>query len=283
MPCPLCAAADSRLFAVYERHKLETCASCGLVYQDPGKLRGGASLIEEIYDEAWVAMREQYGHFTFMNHAVFNALLLDMVAPAKGKLLEIGSGTGEFLYMARCGGWDVVGIEPSAAACAYASAKYGLPLNRSPWNRELAASGGPYQAIAAWHVLEHLDQPVAFMREAASLLSPDGVIAFSVPNRRSLMNMLHGMRSALYAEVDHLCHFDLANIRQLASAAGIGIRMLFTRQYVHGFEDLLAAHPVFAGLSLEQRMGLIARLQGEGAGHEIVCAAYKAPEGSAIT
>ena len=29
MPCPLCDVADSRLFAVYERHKLESCPSCG--------------------------------------------------------------------------------------------------------------------------------------------------------------------------------------------------------------------------------------------------------------
>ena len=242
MPCPLCAA-DSRRSLSYERHKLESCPSCGLVYPYTGNPRGAASVIEEIYDAALVAMREKYGQLTFMNHAVFNSLLLEMVGPAK-ELLEVGSGTGEFLYMARCGGWEVVGIEPSSASCAYASAKYGLPLNRSLWNRSLPRAAALIRPSRLGMCLNISIGRLRFCSKRHRCWRWFAATVFSVPNRLSLMNLLHGIRSPLYAEVDHLCHFDLANVLQLAAAAGLGIRMLFTRQYVHGFEDFLAAHPV---------------------------------------
>ncbi|MBM7563933.1 class I SAM-dependent methyltransferase [Paenibacillus sacheonensis] len=283
MSCPLCAAVGFEMFAAYATHKLVVCQTCGLVYQPYDRERDAAALIEEIYDEAWVSLREKYGQVTYLNHTVFNTLLLEMTAPGKGRLLEIGSGTGEFLYMAKCGGWETVGIEPSAASCGYAAAKYGLPLLRSMWSPELAARSGPYDAIVAWHVLEHMERPVTFLTEAASLLEPGGLIAFSVPNRESLMNEIHGVRSPLYTETDHLCHYDLGNVRQLAAAAGLRVHMLFTRQYVYGFEQLLADHPVLDGLSAEQRMGLIARLQGEGRGHEIICVAFPLTDRRAVS
>lgn len=46
------------------------------------------------------------------------------------------------------------------------------------------ASLGPFDYAVASHVFEHLPNPVAWLRDVASLLVPGGLIALAVPDRR---------------------------------------------------------------------------------------------------
>ncbi|MDD2400600.1 MAG: hypothetical protein PHI90_08095 [Clostridia bacterium] len=80
-------------------------------------------------------MRDKYVQNTFLQHSTFNTMLLNIFAPQKGELLEIGAGTGEFLYMAQSAGWNVTGIEPSTPSCSYALEKYKINLINSVWKQ----------------------------------------------------------------------------------------------------------------------------------------------------
>ncbi|GAA0358956.1 hypothetical protein GCM10008968_13280 [Bacillus horti] len=232
-------------------------------------------MVQAIYNESWIKMREQYAHLTFQDHATFNTLQLEMFAPQKGRLLEIGSGTGEFLHMAKHAGWDVTGLEPSSLSCRYAMQHYQLELIPTILTDELANRLEPFEAIAIWHVLEHVPKPVAFLNQVADLLKDDGVLFFSVPNLKSFMNTSYGAHSPIFTEVDHLYHYSEKSIPLLLEHTPFSIEALFTRQLANQLEQIYRKKFGASSLKLEAKMALMSNLQGQGKGHEICCVARK--------
>ena len=66
---------------------------------------------------------EKAYHFV-KNIALKNKLnLINSLQPAKGRILDIGAGTGDFLNVAKQNGWETIGVEPSDKAKAIALKK----------------------------------------------------------------------------------------------------------------------------------------------------------------
>lgn len=78
----------------------------------------------------------------------------NLLGDKKGKLLEIGSGTGKLLAKCKEIGWDVIGIEPSADARKIAKEINGVELLKDLEKVELKQ--GSVNTVMLWHVLEHL-------------------------------------------------------------------------------------------------------------------------------
>ncbi|MGE5372468.1 MAG: class I SAM-dependent methyltransferase [Solirubrobacterales bacterium] len=213
---------------------------------------------------------------TFVEHSLFQLTLVSAVRPDGRTLLEIGPGTGEFLHLSHSAGWEVCGIEPSAAACADARQKYGLKLIPGQWNRRLV-EGRFFDAVVFWQVLEHLADPLGFLREAASVLNPDGLLIFSLPNRSAFVNSVLGTKSPLFSNPGHLYHYTASNVRRLAQKASLKVISLFSREEPIRFLREIGSQLRFAGSdrqpSIEDQMAVIGHLQGTCQGHELYCVA----------
>ena len=59
---------------------------------------------------------EKLYHLVKSNALKNKVTLITKENPTKGKLLDIGAGTGDFLTQARCSGWNCIGIEPNENA-----------------------------------------------------------------------------------------------------------------------------------------------------------------------
>ncbi len=57
------------------------------------------------------------------NYAIKNKITLINKEQEKGKLLDVGCGTGDFLFAAKNNGWNVTGIEPNQKARSIANKK----------------------------------------------------------------------------------------------------------------------------------------------------------------
>ncbi|MEC0232528.1 class I SAM-dependent methyltransferase [Paenibacillus alba] len=271
--CPICEAAESKMYHRYPSFNLMKCSGCEVIYRESLESVQQDQLIMDIYDEKWVAMRDQYAVNTLREHASFNTMLLDMFVQKKGKLLEIGSGTGEFLWLAREAGWEVTGVEPSAVACEYANERYSLALHNEIWHEFIFEQGESFDAIVFWHVLEHIPNPKSFMKQVKCLLNPEGRVLFSLPNLHSLTNAILGTASPILVEEDHLCHYAKEHIEQLMDLSGYEIISLFSREEPARLERDLRLNPAVQGYLTNMRetekIKMMIGLQAGWHGHEI--------------
>ena len=112
-------------------------------------------------------------------------------------VLDFGCGSGEFLAVCRENGADVTGIEPGKDYANFAREEYGLEILNDSWEN-IDLGDRKFQVITAFHVFEHLRDPLAAMKWLSSHISDDGVIAIAVPDlspnpnsRRQLFEDLH--------------------------------------------------------------------------------------------
>jgi 2-polyprenyl-3-methyl-5-hydroxy-6-metoxy-1,4-benzoquinol methylase len=134
----------------------------------------------------------------------------------KGTLLDIGAGTGDFLYEAKRDGWATMGTEPNTGAAEIAKSK-GVELITSTAGLETYS----FDAITMWHVLEHVPDPSDQLRELKRLIKPNGTIFIAVPNFKSRDAVVYGPFWAAYDVPRHLWHFSETAISKLASQVGL--------------------------------------------------------------
>ncbi|MBP6557362.1 MAG: class I SAM-dependent methyltransferase [Flavobacterium sp.] len=142
--------------------------------------------------------------------ALKNKLKLINTQSPKGKLLDIGAGTGDFLVVAKNDGWQTTGIEPNAKAKRIAINK-GVTFAES-----LAAlETNSFDVITMWHVLEHVPNLDEYITELKRLIKPTGTIIIAVPNFKSFDANFYGRYWAAYDVPRHIWHFSKTAIEKL--------------------------------------------------------------------
>jgi SAM-dependent methyltransferase len=158
-----------------------------------------------------------------------------------GSLLDVGTGIGQFLSLARTSYSEVYGTEVSATAIAIAKRKYGLDLFHGSVE-ELVRQGRVFDNITLFHVLEHVPDPKAMLKTCHSLLPVGGCLVIAVPNEvtslRAFKRWLFGKikkpqgtgllglpRLTLDGSIDeiHLSHFTPSVLRSVLLATGFSV------------------------------------------------------------
>ena len=98
---------------------------------------------------------------------------------ARGPILEIGSGIGTFLRVARESGLPGVGFDLDSAACAHGRSAHNLDLRAEWWN---SATTPDFRTMVCISVLEHIHEPRALLREMIQCcLRKNALLYVSVP------------------------------------------------------------------------------------------------------
>lgn len=176
----------------------------------------------------------------------------DAPSLAGRRVLEIGSGQGNLLRAAARAGATVTGIEPSPAARLARERTPGATvLEADPATVALQPRG--YDVCVAADVIEHVPDPVAFLRRIHDALEPGGELILTTPNSRSLFARFLGPGWFEYKQ-EHLWYFSDENVRLLLIRTGFG-EIRVTRQVKVLSFDYLAAHfarypvPVLSGVA----------------------------------
>jgi ubiquinone/menaquinone biosynthesis C-methylase UbiE len=158
---------------------------------------GKRSLFEKVY------------HF-IKSIAVKNKVKLINAKSEKGKLLDIGAGTGDFLVAAKNDGWQTLGIEPNVKAKTIA-------INKGVYFADNLSDLESYSfdVITLWHVLEHVPNLEEYLKELKRLLKPSGKIIIAVPNFKSFDANFYGRHWAAYDVPRHIWHFSKTSIDKL--------------------------------------------------------------------
>jgi len=139
-----------------------------------------------------------------------------------GEVLDVGCGGGAFLARARSLGWRVVGVEPDRRAVEVARAAHGLDV-RAGTLEEQRFAAGRFDAVTSSHVIEHVHDPLEFLRECGRVLKPGGRIVVVTPNTESLGRRRLGAAWIGLDPPRHLHLFSCATLRRLAVRAGLTV------------------------------------------------------------
>ena len=213
-----------------------------LVYQDPTYYQGGRSgYADTSYFDQEAALR-----------ATFKSLLrnLEKRGMTGGDLLEVGSGYGYLLDEARAYFDRRTGTEFSPEAAARA--------------RETGADvfvGGieqlPDQLIfdcaLGIQVIEHIYDPVAFMRQLVARIKPGGYILLATPDIGGALQKLMGRSWPSFKVPEHVVYYDFNTLQRLLTH--VGLTSVARLPYPHAFPfGLISAK---FGLSLPRALSRV--------------------------
>lgn len=161
--------------------------------------------------------------------------LIESLNPAKGNLLDIGAGTGDFLLEAKKNNWQTTGFEPNPKARKIAISK-GLSLVEDIKH----IPDNSVDVITMWHVLEHVPDVEKEISELKRMLKPNGVIIIAVPNYKSYDAKYYGAYWAAYDVPRHLWHFSKTAIQKLFGRQGLDLIKILPMKFDSFYVSLLS-------------------------------------------
>jgi SAM-dependent methyltransferase len=191
------------------------CTTCHILFTNP---RPTSNHISRYYD-----FPEYYSHndslkgltqliYQLIRKITINQKikLLNNLNPKKGKLLDFGCGTGEFIYQAKKKGWTVTGIEPNQKARQQAKAKLDHGIYK---NLGLLKKDDRFDIITLFHVIEHIHDLRKVMKKLISHLKSSAYIIIAIPNPDSFDANIYKEDWAGWDIPRHLYHFGTESIK----------------------------------------------------------------------
>lgn len=178
---------------------------------------------------------EKAYHFV-KNIALKNKLnLINGEQSRKGRVLDIGAGTGDFLLTAKNDGWDTVGVEPSERAKNIAIQK-GISFV----NEISDLQNNSFDVITMWHVLEHVPNLELQIQELKRLLKPTGTLIIAVPNFKSYDANHYQTFWAAYDVPIHFWHFSKKAIKSLFEKVDMKLEKVLPMKFDSFYVSLLS-------------------------------------------
>ncbi|MFN9003168.1 MAG: class I SAM-dependent methyltransferase [Alphaproteobacteria bacterium] len=238
VPCKICRGHNLEVIGTQGRHfqKLTTtiCTGCGLIHSYPIPTKKELDIYyskqyRREYKGAYTPQRKHILRYSRGSMRRIKQLL--QFASQGQKLLDVGSGSGEFVYMASLSGFDVHGLEPHEGYSEYTRKTFGVPIITAPLEKADIAPES-YDIITLNHVLEHLQYPLTSLSYLNRWLKVGGLLAVEVPNiettHHSPINRFH------YA---HIYNFNHDTLKAMLEKSGFTVE----------------AHPDFIGTTLFAR------------------------------
>jgi 2-polyprenyl-3-methyl-5-hydroxy-6-metoxy-1,4-benzoquinol methylase len=131
------------------------------------------------------------------------------------RVLDVGAGGGEFVYLLGRAGFEAVGIEPNLGYADHARGAYGIDI-RAGTLEDAAFDPEGFDVITLHHVLEHVIDPHLALARIAAWIKPGGHLIVEVPN---VMSWFHAPRRRFHRA--HLHAFHRLGLEDLLSAHGL--------------------------------------------------------------
>lgn len=258
VPCALCGSdraeavwtTPDRAFAVPGTYTVVRCRDCGFLYQRP-RVRGDrlADCYPDHYPRhqepsprvpfkgspariravrwalarhlGYASLRDEHAGLLTRVRARWLLRRLSWSCPpwtGSGRYLDVGCGSGGALGVARALGWQVAGIETDEAAAAKAR-RFTDDLHVGDV-LDAPFAFARFDVVTAFHVLEHLADPVAALRRMLDWLAPGGLLIVEVPNAGGLGARLFGRAWSGLELPRHLSHFTPHTLARAVEKAG---------------------------------------------------------------
>ncbi|AWK90253.1 class I SAM-dependent methyltransferase [Azospirillum thermophilum] len=226
--CPLCGGAAATHVLTKRGSDMVACTGCGLYYH-----RRIPADLGDVYDTGAYEVYsrpEDDEHFTYRKERFGRervAILERHGGPLAGRrLLDIGCGAGWFLAAALEAGALAFGTDYSIANRTEAARRTGVPIFDQNLDR---LPERDFDIVTLFDVIEHVPEPLPFLRQVDRLLRPGGLLLVYTPNADSFAVRAAGPLASIIDPTEHILLFTLDSLRHLGDRMGYELPYLETR------------------------------------------------------
>lgn len=222
--CGLCAQSSVRVVATRERTGAALltvmCTGCGLIRSEPVPTD---TELQNYYRSQYrsdykAAVTPKLKHT--LRYAPFAAerlkRLKTFIAP-DATIFDVGSGSGEFLYMCKLDGMKATGMEPHEGYARYTAETFGVSVQNTDI-AHVAMAPESLDAITLNHVLEHLRCPFTALSTLHGWLKPNGILAVEVPDA----DLIHHAPAKQF-HYAHIYNFSHETLKGFLEQAGFTV------------------------------------------------------------
>ncbi|WP_363318686.1 class I SAM-dependent methyltransferase [Rhodoferax sp.] len=179
------------------------------------------------------------GYLSVLKPMIPRKFPLDQLACLpRGKLLDVGCGSGDLLLAAQAMGWQVRGLEIDAKAVDAACSK-GLSVQHGSFEL-LCEYRSSFECIVCSHVIEHVHEPRQLLSSLVNALKPGGSLFIAYPNPSSVVRRWFGRHWRGLEAPRHLCLPSLEVLQMELGKFGIRSIKVYPAP-IHTFEASMRA------------------------------------------
>lgn len=229
VPCPLCGSWKRRPWREIQNWMVVCCQDCGMKFANPCPT-------EEALAKAYALPEKEYYRYFQSSYIDYKKILgeqatwkkkyaqeylglIEKKLGHKGRIFELGCGSGIFLAEARNRGWETAGVD-------FGDWRHDPEGDRTLHIKRCSIFDchfpeNSFDAVFMASVLEHLQDPRRYLQKLYALLKPGGIIcATGVPNVHSFTILLKVDRWIGNHPPSHLLFFSRKTARELFDKVG---------------------------------------------------------------
>ncbi|MBI4981602.1 MAG: class I SAM-dependent methyltransferase [Candidatus Omnitrophica bacterium] len=231
--CPVCESKNLVLYQKWMQYSIYKCLFCQLFFIDPLPSEDehqdfhGKAYFEKNYgtsiEKFYVNVKNDFRKEIDLKRKRLNYVLRFCNS---GKILDIGTGQGLFLYTAKNDGWQVFGTDISKYVCDYLSEHRNIKM----FHGYVEKAGLPldyFDVVTMWQVLEHVYSPLGTLRQVNRALKSGGHLFVAVPNTFLIEMFLRRLLNKPFFRKDadewHFYAFNSKALRILFNKLGFKI------------------------------------------------------------
>lgn len=166
-----------------------------------------------------------------------------------GHFLDIGFGLGEQLAEFDRLGFTIYGTEYDADCIDFV--KQEIP-HASLFKGDLLQAGyknQQFNIIHLYHVIEHLIDPIAYIKELNRIVSPGGIVIVGTPNSGSwayqlyrIINFICFKIPSIVDGLEHTIVFNKKNLKQVFTSNGFTVIQQYSESVSDGFSTIFKSN-----------------------------------------
>lgn len=236
VPCPFCNSDKLKLHEKYGSDLQFTyvqCLNCSLIYQSP-RPRYDEAFLKAAYSDYFIFNPE----YKITRKEMWVKELKEILRfdSKRSAILDIGSCMGDFLYVAKDNYKLCIGVEISEKMARFTEENLGMEIHVNEFTKVNFST--KFSCIHMSHVIEHIPNPVEWIKKSAEILEEGGILAMSVPNMNSLDRRLKlflkniGLRKGKWKEnwrtPDHLFEPTIKSTLKFLAENGFEVLEYYT-------------------------------------------------------